>query len=551
MTHLNSNLFDSLYPDIEPIAIIGAGCRYPGVKDPFSFWHKIADGEVLTRPITETDMERAGFSTHLMDAEDFVLQGSVLETAHHFDAEWFGYTPAETIALDPQQRLFLTCAWEALEMGGGLKSHGQKSRIGVFGAGRMSTYDHPNPDYAIEIGLARTFQYIMGNDKDYLATRVAYKLGLTGPALTIQTACSSSLVAAHMACEQLRNGECDLALVGGAALSFPMGVGYFYQPGTIVSPDGFCRPFDANANGTFMGNGVAVILLKPLRQALEDGDGVLAVIRGSAVNNDGGTKVGFTAPSSAGQQAVIREALALSGLEPEAVGFIEAHATATPLGDLIEVQALTDVFPDRLSGESKCALNSIKANTGHLDVAAGVSSLLTAAFAVKTGLIPPCANFQSPNPTLNLESTPFFIPHIMTKWTSQRRVAGVSSFGIGGTNAHMIVEALPEALTPQSETQELVFLSLSARTEKDMRALARTHSQVLLDEDLSPDLGRYCSTVTHARPSLGCNIHLKAKTRLELISQLKAFAQQGAEVKDIHITSTPENLSWHMGETHL
>lgn len=520
--------FFEIYSDLQPIAIIGAGCRFMGASDPFTFWRRIADGEVLSRRVTADDLAREGLDPALLTRPDFVPVASIVEDAHRFDSEWFGYSPAEAATIDPQQRLFLTCAWEALEMAGPAGSHSGQ-RVGVFGAARMSTHYLASRENVLQAGLSRTFQRLIGNDKDYLATRVAYKMGLTGPALTVQTACSSSLVAVHMACEQLRSGECDMALAGGAALTFPMAAGYFHQPGMIFSPDGRCRPFDAAAAGTFIGNGVAVVLLKPLRRALEDGDGVLAVIRGSAVNNDGTGKAGFTAPSLIGQKAVIEEALALSDVSADRIGFIEAHGTATPLGDPIEVQALAEAF--RASGSERtqpCALGSLKANTGHLDSAAGVASLLKAAFVVKTGLIPPCTNFQSPNPALELGSTPFTVPLALSRWESEERVAGVSSFGIGGTNCHVIVEALPPRLqTPVAERNGPVLVSLSARDPASLRELALLHAEALLDGQFDGELEAYAATLDHHRTVMPHRIDIVGADAAVLARQLHDFVDQG------------------------
>ncbi|WP_137134192.1 SDR family NAD(P)-dependent oxidoreductase [Rhizobium sp. FKY42] len=528
MRSFDNGLFAEIYSDLQPIAIIGAGCRFMGASDPFTFWRRIADGEVLARRVTADDLAREGLDPALLARPDFVPVASILEDAQRFDAEWFGYSPAEAATIDPQQRLFLTCAWEALEMAGPAGTHSGQ-RVGVFGASRMSTHYLASRENVLQAGLSRTFQRLIGNDKDYLATRVAYKMGLTGPALTVQTACSSSLVAVHMACEQLRSGECDMALAGGAALTFPMAAGYFHQPGMIFSPDGHCRPFDAAAAGTFIGNGVAVVLLKPLQRALEDGDGVLAVIRGSAVNNDGTGKAGFTAPSFIGQKAVIAEALALSDVCANRIGFIETHGTATPLGDPIEVQALAEAF--RSSGSERtqpCALGSLKANTGHLDTAAGVASLLKAAFVVKTGLIPPCTNFQSPNPALELASTPFTVPLALGRWDSDERIAGVSSFGIGGTNCHVIVEALPPRLrTPVAEKKGPVRVSLSARDPDSLRALALVHADALLDGQFDDELESYAATLDHHRTVMPHRIDIVGADAAVLARQLHEFVDQG------------------------
>ena len=522
---VDSVLFEEHYAETLPIAIIGMGCRFADASDPFRFWRRLCDGEEFTRDVTAADLEAAGLDSALLDRPDFVARTSDLKDAQHFDAEFFGYSEGEASQIDPQQRLFLTCAWEALEMSG-QNAQGLAAHVGVYGSARLSTYVHGQREDILHVSDPANFQKLIGNDKDYIASRTAYKLGLKGPAATVQTACSSSLVAVHMACEALRSGECDLALAGGAALSFPMGVGYVHRPGMIFSGDGKCRPFDAAADGTFMGNGVGVVALKPLHSALEAGDPVIAVIRGGAVNNDGAEKAGFTAPSLTGQKTVIQEAVELSGIDSSDIGYVECHGTATPLGDPIEVQALQQAY-DRAATEN-CALGSVKANTGHLDTVAGVASLIKAAFAVRYGLIPPCLNFETPNPALNLHNSPFYVPKSLTPWDQQRRIAAVSSFGIGGTNSHMVVENLPDAFRPVTETDpSSIVLHLSARDEAALKELAETHAEFLIDTPPAEGVAAYCATVSNARTDLPVSLVLEADDLDDLIGRLQDVAQFG------------------------
>ncbi|QGZ37045.1 beta-ketoacyl synthase N-terminal-like domain-containing protein [Stappia indica] len=530
MRAFDMSLFTEIYQDVEPVAIIGAGCRFMGAADPFTFWRRLADGEELSRRVTAQDLAAAGLDPALLERDDFVPVASVVDEAEHFDAGLFGYSPAEAATIDPQQRLFLACSREALDMAG-LAGSVAGMRIGVFGSARMSTFVMPQPEDVLSAGQSRTFQRLIGNDKDYLATRTAYKLGLTGPALTVQTACSSSLVAVHVACEQLRSGECDLALAGGAALTFPMAAGYFHQPGMIFSPDGTCRPFDAEASGTFIGNGVGVVLLKPLRRALEDGDGILAVIRGSAVNNDGTDKAGFTAPSLAGQRAVIEEAMALAGVTSDRIGMVETHGTATPLGDPIELNALAEAFGRDTPRRHPCALGALKANTGHLDTAAGIGALIKAAFSVRTGLIAPCLHFRKPNPALEIDATPFIVPQALQAWPEGPRIAGVSSFGIGGTNCHVIVEDLPEPLKPAPRTGEgPLRLALAAPDLPALRALSQAHADLLLDGAYQGELPRYCDTlVRQHRGADGMRLEIGGGDGLDLARTLSLFARTGGE----------------------
>lgn len=530
MRAFDMSLFTEIYQDVEPVAIIGAGCRFMGAADPFTFWRRLADGEELSRRVTPQDLAAAGLDLSLLERDDFVPVASVVEEAEHFDAGLFGYSPAEAATIDPQQRLFLACSREALDMAG-LAETVAGMRVGVFGSARMSTFSMPQPEDVLSAGQSRTFQRLIGNDKDYLATRTAYKLNLTGPAMTVQTACSSSLVAVHVACEQLRSGECDLALAGGAALTFPMAAGYFHQPGMIFSPDGTCRPFDAEASGTFIGNGVGVVLLKPLRRALEDGDGILAVIRGSAVNNDGTDKAGFTAPSLAGQKAVIEEAMALAGVTSDRIGMVETHGTATPLGDPIELNALAEAFGRDTPRRHPCALGALKANTGHLDTAAGIGALIKAAFSVRTGLIAPCLHFRQPNPALEIDATPFIVPQALQAWPDGPRIAGVSSFGIGGTNCHVIVEDLPEPLKPARRKAEgALRLALSAADLPALQALSQAHADLLLEGAYEGELPRYCETLVHQhRGASGVRLEVGGDTGLELARRLSLFARTGGE----------------------
>lgn len=530
MRAFDMSLFTEIYQDVEPVAIIGAGCRFMGAADPFTFWRRLADGEELSRRVTAQDLAAAGLDPLLLERDDFVPVASVVDEAEHFDAGLFGYSPAEAATIDPQQRLFLACSREALDMAG-LAGSVAGMRVGVFGSARMSTFVMPQPEDVLSAGQSRTFQRLIGNDKDYLATRTAYKLGLTGPALTVQTACSSSLVAVHVACEQLRSGECDLALAGGAALTFPMAAGYFHQPGMIFSPDGTCRPFDADAAGTFIGNGVGVVLLKPLRRALEDGDGILAVIRGSAVNNDGTDKAGFTAPSLAGQRAVIEEAMALAGVTSDRIGMVETHGTATPLGDPIEITALAEAFGRDTPRRHPCALGALKANTGHLDTAAGIGALIKAAFSLRTGLIAPCLHFRKPNPALELDATPFMVPQALQAWPDGPRIAGVSSFGIGGTNCHVIVEDLPEPLKPAPRKIEgPLRLALAAPDLPALRALSQAHADLLLDGAYQGELPRYCDTLVRQHSgAAGIRLEIGGGDGLDLARTLSLFARTGGE----------------------
>lgn len=471
------------YPDCEPIAVIGHASRFPEAADSDAYWANLVAGRECSRQFSRQELLDAGIPASVIDDPAYVPRGTVVLDADAFDAELFGYSRQEAELIDPQQRLFLQIAWHALEHAG-YAPRAVPHKTGVFGAGRISTYPGREAINIAEVAHVRSLQSLMGNDKDYVATRTAYKLDLHGPAMTVQTACSSSLVAAHIACESLRSGECDMAIAGGVAVSFPQVSGYLYQPGMIFSPDGHCRPFDAQAQGTYGGNGVAAVVLRRLSDALRDGDPVAAVVLGSAINNDGSQKVGYTAPSVLGQREVIADAWSLAGVRSEQIGMIEAHGTATPLGDSIELQALHGVFHPVGKGPA-CALGSVKSNMGHLDTAAGIASLLKAVLAVERGTIPPCVNFHQANPALHLEGGPFHVPNEAQSWEAPVRVAGVSSFGIGGTNCHMVVASLPQALQPQPRADDAQnddaedVLLLSANSEGALQRLAGAYALAL------------------------------------------------------------------------
>ena len=332
-----------LYDNCDPIAVIGMACRFPKAPNIDAFWHNLTNGISGQSFFSIQELQAAGVNAEVCNREHFVPSGAVIDKPEYFDAALFGYSPAEATSIDPQQRLFLQNVWHALEHAGYAPTQAP-SRTGVFGSIRTSTYPSFEAFDVTQVGQVKGLQALLGNDKDYLATRVAHKFNFTGPAFTVQTACSSSLVAAHLACESLRSGECDMAIAGGVAVSFPQISGYEYQPGMIFSPDGLCRPFDQQANGTFGGHGVGSVVLKRLDDAIEAGDTVLAVLRGSAINNDGQDKVGFTAPSVNGQSQVLAEALHLADVQPDEVEMIETHGTGTKLGDPIEVTAIKNAY---------------------------------------------------------------------------------------------------------------------------------------------------------------------------------------------------------------
>jgi len=464
---------------MEGIAIIGLAGRFPGAKNITEFWQNLCDGVEAISQFSDEELIAAGVDPSLLNNSNYVKAGAVLEDIDLFDAGFFGFNPKEAEMTDPQHRLFLECAWEALE-NAGYDVQRCESRIGVYGGASFNNYltFDINSDH---IGSANSFQKLIGIDKDFLTTRVSYKLNLTGPSLTIQTACSTSLVATVLACQSLLNYQCDMALAGGVSISVPQKTGYLHQEGSILSPDGHCRAFDAKAKGTIIGNGVGVVLLKRLSEAIADGDHICAVIKGSAINNDGSGKVGYTAPSVNGQAKVIAEALALADVEPETISYIETHGTGTALGDPIEISALTNVFLTETQKKGFCAIGSVKTNIGHLDAAAGVTGLIKTALGLKHKLIPPSLNFEQPNPEIDFKNSPFYVNTQLKTWKAGRtpRRAGVSSLGIGGTNAHVILEEAPSVNEPESKTRDYQLLLLSAKTDSALKTTTKNLAQHL------------------------------------------------------------------------
>ncbi|MCS0580724.1 amino acid adenylation domain-containing protein [Massilia pinisoli] len=467
------------------IAIVGMAGRFPGADDVDTFWRNLCDGVESIRDLDDETLRDAGVAAAQLDDPRYVRRKGVLDDVARFDAPFFGYPPREALLMDPQQRLFLEVGWQALEHAG-YDGQTYGGRIGVVGGiGRAAYMLHfldTHPESAAEL-----FQTTILNEKDFLATRLAYKLNLRGPALTVQTACSTSLVAVHVACQQLLQRDCDMALAGGVAIEVPHGAGYQYQEGHILSPDGRCRAFDAHANGTVRGSGGAVVVLKRLADAVRDGDTVWAVIKGSAINNDGAVKVGYTAPSVDGQAEVIEQGLQRAGVDPRTIGLVEAHGTATPLGDPIEVAALTLAWRKHTRDRGYCMLGSVKTNVGHLDAAAGVTGLIKAALALHHGVVPPTLHFQSPNPKLDLGNSPFTVNTALASWpaTDAPRRAAVSSFGIGGTNAHVVLEQAPApAAATNAEGPQLI--TLSARSATALTAMSARLAQHLLAH---PDAG--------------------------------------------------------------
>ena len=433
-------------------------------------------GEESIVTLSEDDLIASGVGDTALANPAYVRRAALLEGIDEFDAEFFGFTPQGARMMDPQHRLFMQCAWHALEDAGCDPAEFDGS-IGVYGTSSASGYllhnlmSHHDPHRII--GQGATFEMInlsLQNDKDYLATRVSHQFNLRGPALSVQTACSSSLVAVHLACQSILSGECDMALAGAASIRVPHRVGYWHEPGSMVSASGHCRPFDVRADGTIFGSGVAIVVLKPLQAAVDDGDRIHAVIRGSAINNDGSTKMNYAAPNAAGQAEVIAEAHAVADIDASTVSYVETHGTGTPLGDPIEVEGLRQAFS--LSSAARpgpCVLGSVKSNIGHLEVASGIAGLIKTILCLEHQAIPGTLHYTSPNPELHLDRGRFVVrsEYGPWEWDGTRR-AGVSSFGVGGTNAHIVLEEAP-ALSPSNTPTGPQVLLLSARTAEALQ----------------------------------------------------------------------------------
>jgi acyl transferase domain-containing protein/acyl carrier protein len=446
------------------IAVIGMSGRFPGARDIEEFWDNITRGVESISFFSDEQLQKVGVNPRLLEDSNYVKVGAALEDIEYFDASFFGYTPKEAQLMDPQVRIFHECAWEALEDA----SYDPKSYnklIGVY-AGATDNISWKGNVLLSEDGKSNQFQARLLSSKDFLSTQLSYMLNLRGPSYVIYTACSTSLVTVHMACRGLLSGECHVALAGAVSIFLPQNIGYIYQEGMILSSDGHTRAFDAKASGSLFGSGIGIVVLKPLEDAVSDGDHIYAVVKGTAVNNDGNRKIGYTAPSVKGQVEVIKAALRMAEVEPGSISYIEAHGTGTSLGDPIEVKALKQVFNFNTDRKNSCAIGAVKSNFGHLDTAAGITGFIKTVLALKYRLIPPTLHFETPNPEIDFENSFFYVNTELTQWKSEKYPlrAGVSSFGIGGTNAHVVLEEAP-GIPTSSKSREWQMILLSTKTE--------------------------------------------------------------------------------------
>ena len=485
------------------IAVVGMACRLPGAADADAFWRNVRDGVESIRSYSIDELRAAGVSSALLGNPHYVPRGAPLDDMEMFDAGFFGLSPHEAAIMDPQHRHFLECVWEALEHAGHAPSR-FNGPIGVFGGSGHNSYLGYNlltrPELVDSVGfflLRHT-----GNDKDFLTTRVSYALNLHGPSVAVQTACSTSLVAVHLGVQSLLAGECDLAVAGGVTIELPHRQGYLYAEGEILSPDGRCRAFDARAAGTVFGSGAGALVLRRMSDAIADGDTIYAVVKGTAVNNDGSEKVSYLAPSVKGQASAISEALAVAGIDASTVTLVEAHGTGTPVGDPIEVAALTEAFRRHTDKRGYCAIGSVKTNIGHIDTAAGAASMIKAIQALRHRQLPPSLHFHTPNPACQFGETPFYVSALLKPWNSPTpRRAGVSSRGVGGTNAHIVLEEAPETAEAVLPARRRQVLPISARSDAALeRATDRLAAALVAPE--APSLADAAWTLQAGRAAM-------------------------------------------------
>ncbi len=536
------------------IAVIGLAGRFPGADDASTFWKNLAAGISGVSDVVPNPLRRSSLPGH----SNYVAKTAVVKDADCFDAKFFGIYPKQAVELDPQHRVFLEVCWHAMEDAGYVPD-AAPGRVGVFAGCHMNTYIFTRlaADSAFREMMADSFPgggltAEISNDKDYLATRIAYQLNLRGPAVAVQSACSTSLVAIAQACENLIAGSCDMAISGGVTVTFPQEQGYLHTEDSILSPDGSCRTFDADACGTIFGDGVGAVVLKRLADAVADRDGIYAVLSGWGVNNDGGEKNGYTAPSVSGQAAAIRQAHRRAGITADSISYVEAHGTGTLVGDPIELQALTEAFRETTNKIQFCRIGSLKTNVGHLDVAAGVSSVIKTALALKYRQIPPMLHFKSPNPKIDFANSPFIVNTTLTSWESsaEPRRAGVSSFGVGGTNAHVVLEEAPPVGRSVSR-RPFHLLQISARSPESLDQMTDDLAACLTDNaDL--ELADVSYTLQVGRKTFRHKRIIVASDLVEAAATLRSRNSQQAITTNSRASGTPVVMMFPgQGSQHL
>ncbi len=527
------------------IAIIGLSCRLPGASDPAAFWELLQQGRCARVEFDDARLRAAGVSEQRLRDPGYVKAGMFLPDIEQFDAGFFGFSPRDAAIMDPQHRVFLEVCWEAIERAGRVPEQFD-GRIGVFAGCGMNTYllhnVLTNPQLVRDVGMFLIRH--TGNDKDFLATRASYQFDLRGPSVNVLTACSTSLVAIHQAAQSLLAGECDMALAGGVTILVPQDRGYQYEPGEILSPDGFCRAFDASSKGTIFGSGAGVVVLRRLADAQRDGDHVLAVIAGSAVNNDGARKVGYLAPSVDGYAEVVAEALALADVSAERVQYVEAHGTGTPVGDPIEIEALTQAFRATTPRTQFCGIGSVKTNIGHLDTAAGIAGVIKVVLAMQHGVLPASLQFAQPNPLIDFASGPFRVVADRTAWTAPAdgvRIAGVSSLGVGGTNAHLVLKQAPAAtLAEPVYSRRHHLLPIAARSAEAVAGYATRLADHLdqLGDAADAALPGIGATLQRGRKAFAVRSYAVGATAAELATGLR----EGAAVRARKVQERPGSV---------
>jgi acyl transferase domain-containing protein len=499
------------------IAIVGMSGRFPGARNLDEFWRNLAEGIESIARFSDEELLESGVPASYIRDPSYVKAAPILEEPGHFDAEFFGFSPMEARVMDPQHRILLELAHEALD-DAGYDPDRYQGRIGVFTGSAMNTYFG-------SVGLNRrlTEDYIptlIGSDKDFLSTRISYKLNLKGPSITVQTACSTSMVAVHLARQSLLSGETDMALAGGISVRVPHRAGYFNDGGGVVSGDGHVRAFDARANGTVFGSGGGVLVLKRMTDALTDGDTIHAVIKGSAVNNDGSEKAGYSAPSVNSQADAVAEALANAGVEAGSITYVEAHGSGTPVGDPIEIRALTKAFRTFTQRSGYCAIGSVKTNVGHLDAAAAVTGIIKTVLALKHRMLPPTVHFSEANPEIDFPSTPFYVNTRLQEWASDSpRRAGVMSTGMGGTNAHVILEEAREDAMASADATPPHLLVLSAKSETALDQATHRLRDFLSRND-SVNMSDVAHTLQVGRKAFPCRRYLVCNGREDALAAL-------------------------------
>ncbi len=528
MAHVRAGVHRDTRDD--PVAIVAMAGRFPGAGDVEAFWRNLCEGRDSITVFRDEELDPAISAGDRGDPA-YVRARGVIDGVEDFDAAFFGISPREAELMDPQQRIFLELCWQCLERGGHVPD-ATPGPVGVYAGMYNATYFQrhvvAHPELIDKIGA---FQVMLGNEKDYIATRVAHKLNLTGPAISVHTGCSTSLVAICQAVYALRAGQCDMALAGGVSVTCPPRSGYIYQEGAMLSPDGHTRTFDANAQGTVFSDGAAVVLLKRLSDAIADGNPVYALIRGCAVNNDGGNKASFTAPSSDGQAAVIAMAHDDAGINPRDISYVEAHGTATPLGDPIEIEALGKAFRRGSADIGFCRIGSVKSNVGHTVIAAGATGLIKTTLALAEGRIPASVHFDSPNPVIDFAGSPFVVNAEMSDWPrcGLPRLAGVSAFGVGGTNAHVILEEAP-ALPPSDGADGPQLLVLSARTPAALQQAAAELAQHL-DTHAGTNLADVAWTLAVGRKAFAHRLAVVAESPADAATQLRSEESSAAAAR--------------------